>query len=443
MNNFEDRMENYKNKFKQISEEQRVHYQALLKKLGEIYSKVNQSDPMLSQKDSNLAQLSEEIRILKSTPIRGLFDFSQDNRLEQVDHEFIRIFDLNRYYLSASLLYPTIYCETLQEFFDPIIDLQTLSDKQKRDLLDKLCEQAELSAHQGGMYGFNLPGKGCYLNGWLFAKPHDITAKQALEVPQVFERIITTAVHEKLGHGFLDLFSELGKVEASLGANNLKIAEEFGLQAAADPMVQIRQQQYRVLLQSSLFQQEGWATWVESYFDAYLFGKSPHPKYDADELIKAVKDMPDVNKDQKFNKNLTEKSIAIILGLPNPEPELVMWAINALHVIDIEYEEYFTSVLHQPLRYVLGELLMSKIETNLGPVCVPYAALIAGNITLDPSEISLADLRELFTSDASLCPDARLVRIATLKTEVKNNVETLAKMARDNLSLQVPHRLQS
>jgi hypothetical protein len=87
----------------------------------------------------------------------------------------------------------------------------------RNQFLKKAVDMAAENAEKGGIYGVNLPGTGCYINGWLFAAPYGISARGALEHPELLNKILLTAVHEKLGHGFLDIFSSLGKVGHETG----------------------------------------------------------------------------------------------------------------------------------------------------------------------------------------------------------------------------------
>lgn len=438
----EDRMKAYRDRLSGIEKNRKESHDRLLEKLNGYY---DQSNFKYGADPSNPQYLNEALNesfSIQSPLVLGQVNLSSDNRLYELDEAFIRIFNLNEFFPRDSLLYRTIYCETLDEFFTPFVDVLNLSRGTKQQILKDLCTDAENMSQAGGTYGVNLPGIGCYLNGWLFAKRAGITPSQALQNPEILTSIMKTAVHEKLGHGFLDLYSELGKVEASLGAMNLKIAEQFNIQTAADPINKIRQSQYNILIRNSIFQQEGWATWLESFYDIHVFKRGPHPRHSFKRLIESIKTIPTESAEENSVVESLLASLEIVLGNGQENPQTILSAINFLHKLDQSFEDYFSSHLQQPLRYVLGELLMLKIELNLGARCVPYAALIAGNITLDPEKISLTDMRELFSYDPFLNPDARLVMLSTLKTENKNEVRELSRMAENYWSMQIPNQLK-
>ena len=105
-------------------------------------------------------------------------------------------------------------------------------------------------------------------------------------------------------------------------------------------------------------------------------------------------------------------------------------------------DDQLAEKLGQPLRYILGELLFCQAEENLGPKCVPYAALIAANVTLDPAQMGLSDLSTLLKGDARLNPNARMAAISRLKLQQKDDVRDMAKMVSAQLSFSVPKELQ-
>jgi hypothetical protein len=117
-------------------------------------------------------------------------------------------------------------------------------------------------------------------------------------------------------------------------------------------------------------------------------------------------------------------------------------AVLAIDVLGNDLEEHFQSTLGQPLEYAVGELILMQSENNLGARCVPFAVLVAANLTFDLSEISLVDLSALMQNDLRLNPDARLAVLSRLRLGEKNSVSELAESAAAKFSFSVPPELK-
>jgi hypothetical protein len=440
MTTLEDKMNAYKAKLDAIKREQEAVHKQDLAKILEMFS----GSVIDNKQQHALLLLNNRIEAHQTHSVRALITLTDDDKLKALDAAFYDIFEVDKFYPNKSLRYKTTYCDTLEEFFKSFVeDLQISKAHKEREVL-YMCQEAELQALRGGggIYGVNCPSEGCYINGWLFAYPTDLSPKQVLQDEKILREIKKTVVHEKLGHGFLDLYSSLGKVESELGAFAFKIAEKFGSHMADDPMTTIRQQQHIELSQSSLFLQEGWATWLESYFDAKIIDTGSHPKYSIDRLLLAIATMPINSKDDLTDQQLLSKFVVTVLTAVNIDLSVCMQAVNYFHAADTKFQNYFFSKLGQPLRYVIGELIFAKIEANWDSVCVPYAALIAGNITMDPEKISLSDLKYLLENDPTFYADARLVMVSSLIPEREANPYELAKKAEKLFDLQVPQELK-
>jgi len=116
--------------------------------------------------------------------------------------------------------------------------------------------------------------------------------------------------------------------------------------------------------------------------------------------------------------------------------------VMVLEMVGNQVDDLLAQKLNQPLRYVVGELLLTQAEANLGPLCVPYAALIAAGVTFDPVQVGLSDLRDLLSRDLRLNPDARLALISRLRLEKKDDVRGMAKNVAALLSFSIPKELQ-
>lgn len=380
-----------------------------------------------------------------AAPVSGLVNLTGSDRLQQLDEAFAALFELGRYYPVEKLRYPTVYCESLPEFFAPMLEMMDYSAEIRQAELAQRIRQAEEMARQtrgGGTFGVNIPGKGAYLNGWLFAYNTRLSPRQAFEKPEILRHILATAVHEKLGHGFLGVYSALGAVKTRLGLTQIDLARQFHLRTADDPIASLRTQQANLLFIFSQLLEEGWATWIESFFDARIAPGAPHPRYAPQPVLDAVQALPDDLPQRAEVQQAFFWAMVMLFGEQDLDGPDLLKALRILAMIGDSLDQYFCERLHQPLRYIIGELIMTQAECNLGAGCVPYAALIAANITFDPATISLNDLNSMLSGDPRLNPDARMVALSRLKLRQPGSVPELVRHASASLSISVPGELK-
>lgn len=380
----------------------------------------------------------------QSAPLQPLVDLSGSGRLKDLDQAFIQTFELGKYYPVAKLHYPTVYCDSLEEFFVALVEQMDLSTQARKIELERMIQDARdmAESHGGGIFGYNLPGKGAYLNGWLFTFKTGIQPRQAFSQPHLARRIYQTAAHEKLGHGFLSVYGALGQVKSRLGLTMMETAACFGLRLSDNPTSSLRREQSNLILMVSQLLEEGLATWLENILVPPSGAEPSYRRYNPQQVIEAIQSLPANLPERTEVQQALLNAILLLLGEEPVSLEALHQAVMIVEVVGAGLDEYIGEALGQPLRYAVGELLMTQAERNLGASCVPYAALIASNVTFDPSTVSLADLRDLLNRDTRLHPDARLAALSHLVLNEKNNVVELAGQAFEQLSLSVPKELR-
>ena len=381
----------------------------------------------------------------QSVPVNALLDISSSSQLRQLDEAFVASFNLASYYPPDLLYYPTVYCETLEEFFTPMLEQMDASPEMRTEELARRVSEAQEFARVrgGGILGYNLPGRGAYLNGWLFAFQGGISPRQAFSHPDIKPHILETTAHEKLGHGFLAVYSALGQAKTRLGLSQMDIARQFGLRTSDDPASSLRAEQAGLLFLASQLVEEGWATWVEACMARSFPGGGAGRRYDLGVVRDLIKSLP-----RNFPERAeTQKALnGVICNLFDAQASDIGSLHQAVMVLEMigsgALDDYIFSALGQPLRYVFGDLLACQAEVNLGPACVPYAALIACSVNFDPASTSLSDLRDRLARDPRVHPDARFAALSRLKLEQKNDVRALAGRATGELSFSVPKELK-
>lgn len=444
MTNIEDLKKQYAQKLERAHTE---HANQLNQELERLRSKLSgRSRPVdPAELDTRVRGISSAIIQQRlSSPVNLQVNLTHSNTLQTLDRAFFRLFQLADYYPTEKLAYPTVYCETLEEFYTPFLASMDYSEKVRAACLAQLIDEARTAADRdkGGIFGVNFPGLGCYINGWLFGHLAGINPLDYETNPAVFERVLSTTTHEKLGHGFISMYSALGELKTSLGLSLLQIASQFGIKPADDASSKLKFEQKNLLFEVSQFLEEGWATWIEEYLPGKYLNKIT-PRLDrSGNLVTAIHNLPNDIDNKKELEEFLLISLDILLNDKELPMEILLNATNFMAVVGDQFDEHFSQMLHQPLRYVLGELLCNKCEQNLGALCVPYAALIAGNITFDPTKIGFKDLETLLFKDPRLNPDARLVAISKIKLSSRGSVSELADKIQSELSLSIPPELR-
>lgn len=386
----------------------------------------------------------------------AMVDMAPMHQLEEMDGLMAEDFDLSRYFPERSLSYPTIYCETLDEYFEPYVQVLDLSETWKRAEVERwkreAKERAELTAG-GGEFGVNFPGRGCYLNGWLFAYGRAESAKAALQDRAILPFIISTAAHEKLGHGFITEFTAAGQDKKELQLWQYDIASRFGIQVVDSPQATLLHEKWGILFHTSQYAEEGWAMWVQNYVLARLQGlsageeqidfKRARREYSLEDTLEALRKIEFKHQDTELRKRAhwVRESVQRIFLQLDIDLETLHQAVLTLQEYGPQLTQPIGDLLGQPAPYVVGSLMFKRLEEVLGAKCVPYALVVACNLSYNLKEISNADLARIVREDRRLNIDSRLVQLTRLELDTKDDIAALAQAAREALNLSPPPEL--
>ncbi len=377
--------------------------------------------------------------------------------LRELDAIFTEEFQLAHYFGHTRLRdLPTIYCETLSEFFQPYVEMLDVSAQTREEILQALVSEAEKHAQQGGgTWGIFWPGKGCYINGWLFAHGRAANARAALHNPDILPAILSTVAHEKLGHGFVSEYTTLGEEKKRLGTWRYDMARRFDIRMVDTPESVLLAEKEAVLYASSQLLEEGWATWIEHHVmvrlaqqartEGHPFRPVPPARYTTSELWHALTHALDSTRDpgvQEALKALLD-AVATLFVTEHVEVEALHRAVLAVHRYAEHVDPVIAPRLGQPLRYVIGYLLVRDLEARLGPLCVPYAIVIAANVAYNLRDVAAADLQRIVAQNPRLNVDSRLAQMRLLTLEQKDNVAELAARAHKELNLAWPKVLRT
>jgi hypothetical protein len=373
--------------------------------------------------------------------IHAKVDLYQGLKLAEIDGWYDDLFGISRHFTGENLAYPTCLCETLEEFFEPHVRHLAISKSGKIELVERMAREAEEMARHGGggIYGVNWPGDGCYINGWLFAYPNTGAVKEVLNDPQKLPSVVGVVAHEKLGHGFLSEFTCLGKERENVQLSRYKIAEDFAIRLSDSPSEILLREKWEILFLSSMFAEEGYATWVEAKMLEALTGNPQRPYHPG-----AVMKLLDL-----MVRSCDDKELLAFLKAVNDSVRLMLEPEGAgskeLHAAAIVLEQAepvlerpFSRTFGQPARYVLGYLLVERLEEHFGTRMVPYAMSVIYNVDYDLEMIANTDLARVVQKEPRMNIHSRALHMLTLPKSAGGSIAELFKSANELLSFAVP-----
>jgi len=365
-------------------------------------------------------------------------------------HKIQDFFDRAFHLVSFSSLHiaeQVVFCFTLEQYLDAYLKDYDVSEVERNQIRDAMLQSRKIDS-----LGVFLPNQGCFINGWAFEQyQYRMPAAEIYRELWQYPEVIKTILHEWLGHGFLASHSRLGQVEGRLGRSKLQFARDFHLRSSQNPAVNLQYELSDTLLRYSLITEEGWSTWIANLLAALLFESKLAETFEPEDLLNVIQDLPFVLEFGESASNLLIDALTILFdGQAHAKTDIqqAMLILQSPHsylssLDPVRLDAYIRNKCGLPLRYVVGNCLLNQAEQNLGPVCAPYAALIALNIDLIPGQVGLADLNYLIQKDPALNPDTRLAILSKFPLGAeRNNPRALAQRAEQELSLIAPSELK-
>ena len=362
-------------------------------------------------------------------------DISSEQSLAALDDIMEADFELQRYLGASMAEYPTVYCETPREYVEPIIADIPMPDTQREELLHEIEQAAETGRMPSILQslGVHIPGVGCFINGWYMAREAGVSPTQLLESPDGYAQVVTTASHEKWGHGFISELTALGHEKKSVQLGMHHIADRFSVRTVDTPDHARLSEQWEILFYASNFVEEGFATWIEHYLGRRIASQPlAAPTFTVETITAALQNSPGC-----------APWIEALTGLFNP-PEVSMEAIHeAMNRIgqlanDQETGELFTRAVGLPAPYAVGCAIVDQIARRQGPKCAPYAIATAANLQYGLANISNHDLRNYVDTHPNLNVDTRLALMMFMSEGAQGDVSNFLSRVRDELGLTPP-----
>ncbi len=353
--------------------------------------------------------LERELSLGAQTALEVPFDTTLKYKLAEIFRFFVNRFQLRKRYPGVKFAPAVTLCRTLDEFLQPLLDGFTLSPALRAQALQRLKAVSEQWAREHrGYTGAYLPGQGILVNGWLLGYGRPPQMQGLWTDPGILPGLYRTALHEALGHGFLAEYSALGREKTALRLYSLEASLDFELRTVDTATRTLLGLKEVTVGGASRYLEEGWSTWVSATFTPRAPGEPP-TFYTLERLWKTVANypLPDAARS-------TLQSLLADLFLSSSGDVLKLFAaVRGLQIIS--EIPAFSLEPGVELAYVVGSMLIDQLELHLGIENVPFALLIAANVTYDLEQISCGDLETLVNGSIYFNPDCRLAILSQLE----------------------------
>lgn len=338
------------------------------------------------------------------------FDDSEEEILEEIDEKFQNYFNFE-----FDDSWPNTYlCETLDEFAEKLVEEVQLSSETAKEIKKKI--EKKRSGRRAGV----ALADGFYLNGWQFLERYDIDSIEKIkEKPFVWDEMIATICHEKLGHGIIFTCTTAGKEIRETNLKKVRLAREFDIDSTLTPDWEIANKKWNALFKNMKYLQEGYATWIEDHMGS-LLGLDTRNNH---RWSKVEKILP--KEDYKELKSLIE-------GEENTKIE----DINRIKRMGKENRKSFEKEMGQPPEYVLGYFILRELENSVGPKNIPFVVSIACDVSYNLEDISLSDLEKLL-KNPRFNIDARILQLSKLELGKRRDPKKIRKLAKEKLDMMV------
>ncbi|MBN2310099.1 MAG: hypothetical protein JXR94_14085 [Candidatus Hydrogenedentes bacterium] len=407
---------------------------ALSRRIDEAVAKIGRIDV---QTPAGVQQIELSVPALRSERV----DMSRERSVEAVDSIMEAEFDVHGRLGGSMAAYPTTYCESAREYIEPLVADMPVSDSQREGLI----QQIEQAAQQGQLppilqsLGVHIPGVGCFINGWYMAQGAGVSPRELFDSPKGFAQIVTTASHEKWGHGFITELTASGAEKKSVQLGKHHLADQFDVRTVDTPDHARLSEQWEILFFSSQYVEEGYATWIERYLAECIAQRNPNcaeflrtaPSFSIDAIHAALSNARGGAECAQAIQALFAPSASISFESVHAAMADLVAAVDAMG-------DAFLHTVGMPGCYAIGFCIVDAIAQRQGPKCIPFAVAAACNIQYGLAQISNHDLRNYVTTHPNLNVNTRLALMMFLSQGTKDDVQGFMGRVRDELGITPP-----
>lgn len=352
---------------------------------------------------------------------------------------------------------PMTICRTVEGFAAPLRDYLP----GYRTWFPRWVEQVHANRGQVQLgnpisqLAIHLPGIGTYVNGWQLLGEHD-DLSEAWQDDKTLRRAVKAVASERWGHGFIERYTAWGEDLHEMNLDALYLIQRLEL---PPPRNEALFEKSKAMSEGAIITTAGWARWIGEYLARRTRAPGSVPLDDGSQM-----DLSQFwNALQRLLRVVPLESWAEILGTPVPGldrlfqgfKETLNWLLlntdMDFQIVNRCVRRCQRTVTSPKLqdRHELGislpdrltQMMFNNVEARLGVMPVPYAVLIAANVSFDP-RWSASEIRRWIDGDARQNIDTRLMMLARMDTSVKHNVSTLVSTAVHSLGMRPPEGLE-
>lgn len=409
------------------------------RKEAEIERKLGSAGSPVSTKDSGRAPTALGTALpVGQHDLR--IDMTRERSLAGLDQLMEDDFGLMRFFDKSMTAYPATYCETVREYLEPILADIPMPEERRAQVFEELTAAAEAGGNVPILrsLGVHIPGAGCFINGWLIAKDLKMPPREAFESAAGFAEIVTTASHEKWGHGFITEMTALGREKSAVQLGKTRLADQFEIRTVDTPGHARLTEQWRIIFFASNYVEEGYATWVTRYLAERVAALQPDtaerlrhaPGFSAKDVYKRLK--------STRKGRAAAKALAQLFSLDEASLPAIHDAMTNLAVAADNMGEGFARTVGMPAPYAVGFCIVNQVATRHGWKVVPYAVAAACNIEYGLEEVSNQDLQNYVMHHPNLNVNTRLAAMMYVNPGEANDVKGFLERVKNEAGLSSP-----
>lgn len=367
--------------------------------------------------------------------------------LPEVDQVMVKDFALDRFISGGVPIPPTVYCTTPEKFVEPVTAYLGLPSPVGDGWLEAARRERPgwERSNPLGRVALYIPSQGCYVNGWRLARLHNLPDPgAALTEPAAFRDAVRQVASEKWGLGFIGCHAEYGVERERHGLDRWNLAERLDVKMGGDAARARQAEQLRAIVS---FTEAGWTRWVGDYLaqraDPSAGDLGVHTGLRLAQLWDAAEHLVRIVPFDEVIGGLLD-AIRWLFLESEAGPTLIHKGVRVFQALQKHKQanQVSLAVARMPVRVLIGRLLMGKLEARLGALPLPYAVLIAGNLTYDLERSPPHKIEQRTTQYPRQNVDTRLAMLGFLDPIVKYDVSTMVSAARHEFELEPPPGLQ-
>jgi hypothetical protein len=366
-------------------------------------------------------------------------EVSRITSLDQLDRVMEDDFGLRRFLPGSESPAETIFCTTRREFLEPIRAYLGVSSAVSQHWLETPEGEAGDRAESSPLarVAVHIPKQGCYVNGCELARRHELSNPSVvLDDEAAFREAARAIGEEKWGYGFITGYTAYGREKLERGLGRWDLAARLGVEIEGDGARALQAEELRKV---SCLTEEGWPLWVGEYLawrtDTSGEGLPVRTGFRLAQLVDGIEHLIGIVPWELVSGLL--EAVRWIFLQTEIGPTLIHKSTRRLQKLYVRDDPRACQ-----LRTHIAQTLVGKLEARLGVLPLPYAMIMAGNLTYDLRHSRPEQIAERARRYPRQNLDSRVAMLSFLDPMVKYDVSTMVSAAWHEFELEPPSALQ-